>query len=424
GRPGRDQRLDAALVGYLPSPADLARLAGLPEEALPREQVRTLLFPGGRPRLLETLGTPLGRSGFVCVPLFADELAPGDDLLGHTTRGVELASALGARAVSLAGMIPSLTGYGFDVLRAVGTTGAVTTAPIGLADHTGPTAPTGPADHTGPTAPTGPADRTGSAVPDTPVVTTGHAATVVSVVRTVHAALDATGQQLGALTVAFVGLGSIGSSSLDLLLTRAEQPPARLLLCDVPGSGPRLKELAENLLDRGLVGSVEVVESDRGLPDTVYDARLIVAAVSGGGALLDVGRLAPGTTVVDDSFPHCFDTSRAIGRMERAKDVLVVGGGLLSAGPADRRVAEGLPAAAAAGYLAQPLVPDTIASCRLESLLHASGAAVPLVHGPVDAATALAYWEAAEATGIRAAPLHLLTRTIDPDMLTRHPWSS
>ncbi|MEV7490918.1 amino acid adenylation domain-containing protein [Streptomyces anulatus] len=400
GRPGRDQRLDAALVGYLPSSADLARLAGLPEEALPREQVRTLLFPGGRPRLLETLSTPLGRSGFVCVPLFADELAPGDDLLGHTTRGVELASSLGARAVSLAGMIPSLTGYGFDVLRAVGTTGAVTTAP------------------------TGPADHTGSAAPATPVVTTGHAATVVSVVRTVHAALDATGQQLGALTVAFVGLGSIGSSSLELLLTRAQQPPARLLLCDVPGSGPRLKELAEDLLERGLVESVEVVESGQGLPDAVYDARLIIAAVSGGGALLDIDRLAPGTTVVDDSFPHCFDTSRAIGRMDRAKDVLVVGGGLLSAGPAERRVAEGLPAAAAAGYLAQPMVPDTIASCRLESLLHASGADVPLVHGPVDAATGLAYWEAAEATGIRAAPLHLLTRTIDPDMFTRHPWSS
>ncbi|MFD8957911.1 hypothetical protein ACFV0W_13380, partial [Streptomyces anulatus] len=195
-------------------------------------------------------------------------------------------------------------------------------------------------------------------------------------------------------------------------------------LCDVPGSGPRLKERAEDLLERGLVESVEVVESGQGLPDAVYDARLIVAAVSGGGALLDIDRLAPGTTVVDDSFPHCFDTSRAIGRMDRAKDVLVVGGGLLSAGPAERRVAEGLPAAAAAGYLAQPMVPDTIASCRLESLLHASGADVPLVHGPVDAATGLAYWEAAEATGIRAAPLHLLTRTIDPDMFTRHPWSS
>ncbi|MFB8020912.1 amino acid adenylation domain-containing protein [Streptomyces rubiginosohelvolus] len=372
---GRDEPVDAALVGYLPSPADLARLAGLPEAALPREELRTLLFPDGRPRLLETLRTPLGRSGFVCVPLFADELAPGDALLGHTTRGVELASTLGARAVSLAGMIPSLTGYGFDVLRAVGTTDSV------------------------------------------PAVTTGHAATVVSVVRTVHAALDATEQELGSLTVAFVGLGSIGSSSLELLLTLAEEPPARLLLCDVPGSGPRLKELADSLLERGLAEVVEVVESDQGLPDAVYGARLIVAAVSGGGTLLDIDALAPGTTVVDDSFPHCFDTSRAFGRMERAKDVLVVGGGLLSAGAAERQVAEGLPAAAVAGYLAQPMVADGIASCRLESLLHASGAAVPLVRGPVDAATGLAYWEAAEAAGIRAAPLHLLTRTIGPRMI-------
>ncbi|MDJ1640325.1 non-ribosomal peptide synthetase/type I polyketide synthase [Streptomyces pakalii] len=371
-RTGRDGPVDAALVGYLPSPADLAGLAGLPEAALPREELRTLLFPDGRPRLLETLRTPLGRSGFVCVPLFADELAPGDALLGHTTRGVELASSLGARAVSLAGMIPSLTGYGFDVLRAVGATASA------------------------------------------PAVTTGHAATVVSVVRTVHAALDATGQRLSSLTVAFVGLGSIGSSSLELLLTLAEEPPARLLLCDVPGSGPRLKELADSLLERGLAEVVEVVESDQGLPDAVYGARLIVAAVSGGGTLLDIDALAPGTTVVDDSFPHCFDTSRAVGRMERAKDVLVVGGGLMRAGRAERQVAEGLPAAAVAGYLAQPMVADAIASCRLESLLHASGAAVPLVHGPVDAATGLAYWEAAEAAGIRAAPLHLLTRTIGP----------
>ncbi|QWQ39670.1 amino acid adenylation domain-containing protein [Streptomyces sp. YPW6] len=369
---GRDEPVDAALVGYLPSPDDLARLAGLPEAALPREELRTLLFPDGRPRLLETLCTPLGRSGFVCVPLFADELAPGDALLGHTTRGVELASSLGARAVSLAGMIPSLTGYGFDVLRAVGTTGSA------------------------------------------PAVTTGHAATVVSVVRTVHAALDATRQRLGSLTVAFVGLGSIGSSSLELLLTLAEEPPARLLLCDVAGSGPRLKELADSLLERGLAEAVEVLGTDQGLPDAVYGARLIVAAVSGGGTLLDVDALAPGTTVVDDSFPHCFDTSRALGRMERAKDVLVVGGGLLSAGSAERQVAAGLPAAAVAGYLAQPMVADGIASCRLESLLHASGAAVPLVHGPVDAATGLAYWEAAGAAGIRPAPLHLLTRTIGP----------
>ncbi|MFJ9688090.1 amino acid adenylation domain-containing protein [Streptomyces bacillaris] len=376
----REPRVDAALIGYLPSPAHLARLARLPRADLPREQLRTLLFPDGRPRLLETLSTPLGRSGFVCVPLFADELAPGDALLGHTARGVDLAASFGARSVSLAGMIPSLTGYGFDVVRAVGTGEGA------------------------------------------PAVTTGHAATVVSVVKTVHAALEATGQELGALTVAFVGLGSIGSSSLELLLGRAPAPPARLLLCDVPGSGPRLKEFAERLRERGLADAVDVLESDGGLPDAVYGARLVVAAVSGGGALLDVDRLEPGTTVVDDSFPHCFDTGRAVSRMDRARDVLVVGGGLLSAGTVEQRVAKGLPAAAVAGYLAQPSVPDTIASCRLESLLHASGTTdLPLVRGPVDTATGRAYWAAAEATGTRAAPLHLLTRTVDGDMARQVP---
>ncbi|MFF7627971.1 amino acid adenylation domain-containing protein [Streptomyces cyaneofuscatus] len=375
--PGQEPRMDAALIGYLPSPSHLARLARLPEAALRREELRALLFPDGRPRLLETLSTPLGRSGFVCAPLFADELAPGSALLGHTAHAVELASSFGARSVSLAGMIPSLTGYGFDVLRAIG----------------------------------------GSA--STTAVTTGHAATVVSVVKTVHAALGATGEELGSLTVAFVGLGSIGSSALELLLGQATTPPARLLLCDVPGSGPRLKELAERLRARGLADAVAVLTSDEGLPDAVYGARLIVAAVSGGGTLLDVDRLEPGTTVVDDSFPHCFDTGRALDRMDRARDVLVVGGGLLSIGTVERGVADGLPAAAVAGYLAQPSIPGTIASCRLESLLHASGADVPLVRGTVDAATGLAYWAAAEAGGIDAAPLHLLTRTVDAEVARR-----
>ncbi len=104
--------------------------------------------------------------------------------------------------------------------------------------------------------------------------------------------------------------------------------------------------------------------------------------------------------------------------MDRAKDVLIVGGGLLDAGPV-RRESEGLLTAAVAGYLARPMVPDTIASCRFESLLHASGAAVPLVRGLVGPPTGLAYWEAAEASGTRAAPLHLLTRSIDVDGLDR-----
>ncbi|MFJ4691910.1 amino acid adenylation domain-containing protein [Streptomyces sp. NPDC088766] len=378
--PPGGQDLDAALVGYLPAPAHLARLAGLPETGTTREDIRRLLFPDNAPRLLETTLTPLGRSGFVALPLFADELAGDGSLAGHTVRAVETASARGARCVSLAGMIPSLTGYGFDVLRA-------SRAPASI--------------------------------------TTGHAATVVSVVRTVHSALSATGRDLASTDLAVVGLGSIGGSSLELLLTLAERPPARLVLCDVPGSGPRLRELARTLRGRGLAGDVAVHVSDPGLPDAVYEADLIVAAVSGHSALVDIDRLRPGTVVVDDSFPHCFDTARALARMREHADVLVLGGGLLTVGATRRTLADGLPdLVATSDAVARHGLPGTLASCRTESLLHAWGADVPLVRGLVDGPTALAYWRAVEQAGITAGPPHLLGHEVAvPGRGTYRAWN-
>ncbi|WP_061293506.1 hybrid non-ribosomal peptide synthetase/type I polyketide synthase [Herbidospora cretacea] len=312
--------LDAALVGYLPSPGDLLALAGAPP--MPREDLRALLFPSGRFRLAEELTTPLGRSGFVCLPLFADELAAAPDLAARTAEAVEYAATLGARKVSLAGMIPSLTGYGFDVAR-----------------------------------------RT--RVP----VTTGHAATAVSVVLTVRAALA--GRSLRDLTVAFVGLGSIGRSSLGLLLA-VEDRPERLLLCD---RAARLE---------GLHPDAEICGVD-----AVHEADLIVAAVSGHDVVIDVDRLRPGAIVVDDSFPHCFDVAKALAR----DDVTIVGGGLLALPGIERRLAEDVPA---------PWLPGTIASCRLESLID-----LPVVHGLVEPDQALAHWEAVRAAGVEAAPLHL-----------------
>ncbi|CAM5674781.1 amino acid adenylation domain-containing protein [Streptomyces chartreusis] len=372
----RSPRLDAALVGYLPAPHHLAALAGLPHDTpgLGREQIRELLFPDGRARLLEETGTSLGNSGFVALPLFADELAPTGDLAARTARAVEHAAALGARCVSLAGMIPSLTGYGYDVLRET-TTGAA--------------------------------------------ITTGHASTTVAVVKTVDAALTAFGRRLGEVSLAVVGCGSIGVSSLRLLLATAPCAPARLLLCDLPGSAGRLQGLAAELSSEHPGMPVEVVESGQALPAAVYGADVIVTAVSGATRILDLARLRPGTIVVDDSFPHCFDTTSALDRMDRDQDVLVVGGGLLSLGTTRTRLAEDLPAVASAGFALRPGIPGTLASCRLESLLHAHLGAVgrppgelPLIHGLVDLPRALAHWDAAERAGIRPAPLHLLDRVV------------
>ncbi|GIE74977.1 hypothetical protein Aph02nite_09270 [Actinoplanes philippinensis] len=359
-------RLDAGLVGYLPAPDHLPALtAALPEEirqlvtGLDREAIRRMVFPGGRPRLLETVDTGLGRSGFIAVPRFADELspatagAPGPSLPELVAAAVDLAAGHGARTVSLAGMIPAHTGYGTAV------------HPYRQSDA-----------H----------------------LTTGHAVTATAVVRTVMAALAARDRKLPDCVVAVLGVGSIGAASLSLLLARTD-PPAKVILCDLPAATPRLVALA---------ASLDVPAEVATAPDAVYRADVIVAATSSGPRTLDVNRLRPGTILVDDSFPHCFDVPAALARMRTAGDVLITGGGLLGCGDTVHESAPGLPAFARH-------LPGTMASCRLESLLHAAVPGLPLVDGPVTPEQAAAYWDALEAAGIGPAPLHLLNERLDTE---------
>ncbi|GIJ59532.1 non-ribosomal peptide synthetase [Virgisporangium aurantiacum] len=345
--------LDAALVGYLPSPAHLAALAGLPLNAVPRDHIRTALFPTGEPRLLEVTETALGRSGYVCLPRFADELSTVDDLAAEVTRAVAVA---GTESVSLAGMLPSLTGYGF-------------------------------------------------ALQNTDTVTTGHAATAVAVAGTVLAALDAAGRKPG--TIAFLGLGSIGRATLDLVLALLPEKPRRLLLCDLPATLTMRSDLCQRLRDAGYDAST----------GDWTDADLIVAATSATTAPLDAATLRPGTIVVDDSFPPAIDPVAALDRMRRRRDILVVGGGLLAVGAVDRITAPDLPPDVVERYAAQPRVPGTLASCQVESLARAADPGLPAVRGLVEPAVAERYRDALTRLGVGTAPLHLMHEVIDPGLI-------
>nr|MBA2573278.1 AMP-binding protein [Nocardioidaceae bacterium] len=371
----RSEVLDAALIGYLPAPRDLAPLAGIPASDGLREVIRAGLFPDRRARLLEELSTPLGRSGFVCLPTFADELSArsGDALARDAAQAVEFATSLGAGCVSLAGMIPAHTAYGFDVVRALGSTAAR--------------------------------------------VTTGHAATAASVVKTTMAAMAQTRRDISERTVALVGLGSIGRSSLELLLALEVGSPKRLVLCDVASRSRHLAEFATELSAHGYAGEIAICGSDPSLPAQAYEADLIIAANSADRPILDIDRLRPGTIVVDDSFPHCFDAGAAIRRMERQGDVLVVGGGLLRCGPSEQKLADDLVMPAGAKHWLSLRLRDTIASCQLESLLQADRPDLPVVHGLVDVPLALAHWEALAVAGVEAAPLHLLQHVVTPESL-------
>ncbi|MDO5740507.1 MAG: amino acid adenylation domain-containing protein [Ornithinimicrobium sp.] len=368
--------LDAAIVGYLPAPRDLLTYAGMPWSEASREAIRNRVFPDGRARLLEEVTTPLGRSGFVCLPLFADELATrgGDSLVRETAEAVVHAGRLGARCVSLAGMIPAHTAYGMAVVTRVGAADAR--------------------------------------------VSTGHAATAASVVKTAIAAMDQARRDVGESTVAFIGIGSIGRSALGLFLARAGHPSS-LVLCDIPSRRTQLATLAREIAAAGYPGRVTIACSEDALSAEVYEADVIIAAISGSGGTFDVDRLRPGTIVVDDSFPYCFDITAARRRMDSAGDILMVGGGLLSCGPVVRQPVEDLLTGGELAGIMSLRVSDTLASCQLESLLQAHQPDLPVVHGVVDAALAGIYWEALTSAGVGAAPLHLLERELPPDYVER-----
>ena len=117
--------VEAVALAYLPD--DLAGRGGTT-----RRQIAAELFEG-RPTWHSVEDTPLGRIGLVVVPVFgADLFAAGDAAAAELARGIELAGTLGARCVSLTGLIPAATDFGRALKHRHGgpalTTGHATTA--------------------------------------------------------------------------------------------------------------------------------------------------------------------------------------------------------------------------------------------------------------------------------------------------------
>ncbi len=359
------QSLDAALVAYLPARASLRRALEDFGLSLDPKKVRELAFPDGRPRHLETLTCGLGRSGTIFLPWFADELRdrPPGNLAKEIAAATQNAASLGATCISLAGMLPSLTGYGFRVLELLAGEHSIR-------------------------------------------LTTGHGLTAVSVVRNLQHALQAAGLRCERVRLAILGLGSIGVAALRLLLL-TNRPPKAMILCDLREKESHLRRIQSKLREEwGYRGRVALATGSDRAPDAVYHAEVILGAASKAN-ILDVQRLQPGTVVVDDSFPPCFDQEAAVERMKRVGDVLLVGAGLLDCGQVAREfhLPPGTPlhAEQLLGYLPRVGLPG----CQLESLLAAREPSLPLTQGLVSAKGMQAYWEAANRWKLRAARLHL-----------------
>jgi predicted amino acid dehydrogenase/acyl carrier protein len=323
---------------------------------------------GGRVSLNLIVETPLGSVGLFMLPLTAAQVNPGEpSLLPHLLDGIARAAECGARCVALTGLIPSATGYGAAVRDACAQAGP-------LADST-----------------------------------TGHATTIAAVVLNLEALLREGGRAIQDETVMFYGIGSIGLGALQLMLDVLPHP-AELRLCDPYRSAQYFTEL-ENALrrDHGFAGGIRVVSSGDGTD--FYDASVIVGATNVEN-VIDVSRLAPGTLVVDDSWPHCLNGPAALARFNAHKDILLTEGGFVRSPERMSRIAH-VPASLATvlpaelpNLLFSSLNPQDITACILSALIAAQRPELPPTIGLVDLATARRHWDALQELGFGAAELN------------------
>ncbi len=351
--------IDAAAIAYLPD--FLAMQTRMPRQRVVRE------WFGDRPFWYAVNETPHGRIAVVTLPMFAADLFVDQaETVRQVVRAAELTARIGARAVSLTGLIPAATEYG----RAISRSDAL------------------------------------------PAITTGHATTAAAMVMNIAEAVREAGRDLSQECVAVLGLGSIGVTVLNLMLDRLPHP-ASLILCDLPAQAAKVRALAAEIRRRGFAGPVEVAlaSSTGAVPDAVYQASFVIGATNAPD-VLDVARLAPGAVIVDDSFPPCFSMASAVERVRRSGDIMFSAGGLVRApGAIARRLA--VPPAALR-FLDHPLLlaalgnphHDQITGCVLSGLLTAGGPKLPPTIGLADLASCRAHYQALAELGFGPVPIH------------------
>jgi amino acid adenylation domain-containing protein len=348
------ERIDAAAIVYLPD--EIARTSAFGHLRVAHEGAAT------KPYWMGTCRTALGTIALVVAPitgrdLFTDSAAATSVLDG----AVAYAARLGARCISLTGLIPAATDLGREL-----------------------------------------------AAPDGVALTTGHAATASAMALTIKSVAAAASRELSREIMGFVGLGAIGTATLRVLLECVAHPLS-LIFCDVPAKLGHLQFLArEARTTLGFRGAIHLVTTTGTLANKVYEAGFLIGATNAPN-VIDIERLRSGTIIVDDSFPLCFDVDRAMRRFATAGDILFAAGGSVRLNedidwtlmlPPD------LLSFAQNGGM-QSMLPSSaaITGCILSSLLPIS-AGVPATLGEVTIEECRGHWQALAALGIDAAPLH------------------
>ncbi|NNE90007.1 MAG: amino acid adenylation domain-containing protein [Verrucomicrobiales bacterium] len=277
-------QVDAVALTYVPE--ILTSFAGVP-----RDEIAERWF-AGKPTLTNVYELPQGKIGVIMLPRFeVDFYKDPDGVKQPILDSLELAAKIGAKTVSLTGVIPSATDHGRDI--------------VGWIEEAGDSS-------------------------KFPAITTGDATRAATVVRSVEGALEKSGRDMEGEILAAVGLGSIGLGTLNLTLDVLPHPK-RLILCDPYQNEEQMARIRDEVRAGGYQGEIDVVANGGALPPEVFQASFIVASTNLPG-VLDIGSLKPGTIVVDYSFPPIFRPAEAIRRFASKQDILFTTGGELSIG--------------------------------------------------------------------------------------------
>lgn len=364
---GKIPPVEAAALGYWPD-------EWLNQSGLSREMVIDKAC-NNRAITSTILETEWGRIAAISLPKLHSELYTDPGLVDEIVAALVLAGDLGARSVSLTGLLPSATDYGNAIIRAI---------------------------------------PEGSTLPR---ITTGHAMTAASVVLNIGKIVTEAGRTLPQERVAFLGLGSIGLTSLRLLLQSSPHPQS-LVLCDLFHKSESLQAIRDEILgDMGFQGDIKLIAVHDELPPAVYEASLFVGATNVPD-VLDVQQLRPGSLIVDDSGPHCFNLRQAKERIARQADILFTEGGAVRL-PAPVRelwhVPLGLETVFAADWATEP---NLIMGCVLSSLLSAKMSTLSHTVGAVEPDIGLNFYRKLEQLGTQAAPLHGENYVLPSDLIS------
>lgn len=308
----------------------------------------------------------LGRIGSIFLPIFSDELfSQRERLINSIIDALEMARVIGARTVSLTGLIPSATDYGKLVLSS------------------------------------------SRYREELPKITTGHATVVSTMILTIEKILRKSGRSICNECVGFLGLGSIGTASIFLMLKHLPHPRT-IILCDAYQKLGYMENIKERLIQEfKFEGNIKLLESKTGVPEAFYKATLIVGTINVPN-ILEISKVEQGTLIIGDFPPHCFNKKEAIKRCKEQGDILFTEGDVLKS-PQSIFKTYYLPDDIELSAIEKNIskfYDGTITGCVFSSLLSTIYKEIGLTIGEVDLNNSVQHYQKLINLGFEAAELH------------------